>query len=220
MTRIRSIQLALVLGTLVLTLGASVVEADLPANVPWSFEAIAGITGGDVGKHTSIAFNPDTGKPYISYYDETNGDLRLIYPHDTAGNCGPNNEWYCEAVDTDDDVGQYSSIDYFHDDTTGENKIGIAYYDATNDALKVAIWSVAHPIGWKISTIDSEGAVGLYSSIIVDSNNKVHISYYDTDNRDLKYATNSRATKDDIIVEDESGGSSGGGLCFIRTLRY
>ena len=160
MTRIPSIQIALVLGTLVLTAGASVVEADFPANVPWSFEAIAGITGGDVGKHTSIAFHPATGKPYISYYDETNGDLRLIYPHDTAGNCGPNNEWYCEAVDTDDDVGQYSSIDYFHDDATGENKIGIAYYDATNDALKVAIWSTTPFVGWKISTIDSEGLFG------------------------------------------------------------
>jgi len=183
MTRIRSIQLVLVLGTLILTAGASVVEADFPANSPWSFEAIASLTGGDVGKHTSIAFNPGTGKPYISYYDETNGDLRLIYPHATAGNCGPNNEWYCETVDTDDDVGQYSSIDYFHDDATGENKIGIAYYDATNDALKVAIWSVAHPFGWKISTIDSEGLfgdfvwVGRNASLKFDFFGRVHVAY-------------------------------------------
>ncbi len=183
MTRIRSIQLALVLGTLVLTLGASVVEADPPANAPWSFEAIAGITGGDVGKHVSIAFIPGTGKPYISYYDETIGDLRLIYPHATSGNCGPNNEWYCEAPDTEGDVGQYSSIDYYRNDVTGENKIGIAYYDATNDALKVAIWSsTGIPVpGWTVSTIDDGGvgnfSIGRFASLKFDSTGAVHIVY-------------------------------------------
>jgi len=183
MTRIRRMQTALVVGTLVLTVGASIVEADLPANAPWSFEAIAGITGGDVGKHTSIAFHPATGKPYITYYDETNGDLRLIYPHATAGNCGPNNEWYCEAVDTIGDVGQYSSIDYFHDDATGQNKIGIAYYDATNQALKVAIWSTSPSPGWRASIVDSESlpgdshSVGRYAAMKFDSTGAVHVAY-------------------------------------------
>jgi hypothetical protein len=85
----RTFFFVLVVTALGLTIGASVVKADPPANSPWSLETIASITGGDVGQHCSIAFNEVSGKPYISYYDETNQDLRLIYPHATSGNCGP-----------------------------------------------------------------------------------------------------------------------------------
>lgn len=184
MIKSRKFFVVLVMTTLGLTTGASLVEADPPANAPWSFEAIAGIPGGDVGKHTSIAFSEGNGKPYISYYDETNGDLRLIYPHATAGNCGPNNEWYCEAVDTGGDVGQYSSIDYFHNDATGANKIGIAYFDATNETLKVAIWSSSgFPLGWTVSIVDGgfswplNQKAGRHASLKFDSVGAAHIAY-------------------------------------------
>ena len=46
-------------------------------------------------------------------------------------------------------------------------------------------------VSWIISTIDSTGDVGKYTSIAVDANEKVHISYYDSTNNTLKYATNS-----------------------------
>lgn len=173
----------LVMTAVVLTMGVSTVEADPPANFPWSLETIATITGGDVGQHTSIAFNENTGKPYISYYDETNQDLRLIYPHATFGNCGPNNQWYCEAPDTAGDVGQHSSIDYFVDSVTGAVKIGIAYYDATNSDLKVAIWSTTPYPGWRIYKVNAEPLIGSYkkcghyASLKFDSNGTVHIAY-------------------------------------------
>lgn len=41
---------------------------------------------------------------------------------------------------------------------------------------------------WHISTVDSDGRVGMYSSIALDSRDYPHISYYDLENRDLKYA--------------------------------
>jgi hypothetical protein len=62
----------------------------------------------------------------------------------------------------------------------------ISYYDYTNDDLKYATNASG---SWVTSTIASEGDVGWYSSIAIDSNNKVHISYYDETNGELKYAT-------------------------------
>jgi len=59
---------------------------------------------------------------------------------------------------------------------------------AGNNITSQYQWSFTTP--WVITTLDSAGAVGMYSSIAIDSTNKVHISYYDTTNDDLKYATN------------------------------
>jgi hypothetical protein len=52
-----------------------------------------------------------------------------------------------------------------------------------------------------ISTIDSTGDVGTYSSIAVDSNNKVYISYIDNSNHALKYATNASGSWVTITLE-------------------
>jgi len=41
---------------------------------------------------------------------------------------------------------------------------------------------------WSIETVDSEGSVGKYNSIAVDSEGNPHISYYDYTNNYLKYA--------------------------------
>lgn len=41
---------------------------------------------------------------------------------------------------------------------------------------------------WSIQTVDSEGNVGYYTSIALDSSDRPHISYYDETNDDLKYA--------------------------------
>ncbi|HUT99704.1 MAG TPA: T9SS type A sorting domain-containing protein [bacterium] len=40
---------------------------------------------------------------------------------------------------------------------------------------------------WHIETVDSEGYVGWYTSLALDSSDYPHISYYDVWNRDLKY---------------------------------
>ena len=61
----------------------------------------------------------------------------------------------------------------------------ISYYDRIFESLKVAFIMEDNII---IDIVDSNGKVGLYSSISIDSNDKVHVSYYDEDKGDLKYA--------------------------------
>lgn len=58
---------------------------------------------------------------------------------------------------------------------------------------------------WDISTIDSTGFVGWYTSLMVDAFDNVHISYYDVTNRDLKYATNALSGDWSIMKADSAG---------------
>jgi hypothetical protein len=129
----------------------------------------------------------------MSYYDATNGNLMLSSPVTTGGNCGDNNMWWCRVVDgnsaasgkTNGDVGRYSSIAFWKgmEGLIPVWKLGISYYDATNNALKAAIWTQGLTSGWTISTIDTATLgteeVGTYTSIKFNpSSGKPVIAYY------------------------------------------
>jgi hypothetical protein len=149
-----------------------------PAQNPWLIKTIESTSGTTLGQYVSLSYHDFAEKPYISHYDATNQDLRLTYPTSSNGNCNPASDWYCEIVDSNGDVGAYSSFDYYY--TYTEQKLGIAYYDATNHALKIAIWSVSPSPGWTISTIQQGNTlydIGLYPSLQFDSNGDAHISY-------------------------------------------
>jgi hypothetical protein len=157
------------------------------------------------------------GNPHISYYDETNGNLKYAY--------NDGSKWDIIAVDSTGDVGVYTSLAL--DDAGNPH---ISYYDKTNGYLKYAHYNGTAPdisavdsvgqvqgytslaldnagnpyIGyycitqdlkcayfneeWQIETVDSEGNVGQMVSIALNSAGNPCLSYYDQTNGDLKYA--------------------------------
>jgi hypothetical protein len=151
------------------------VNASPAANAPW-FKIT--VDAYDVGQYASVAIDPVNNTTYISYYDETYKDLRMAKYVGSGGNCGPNNDWSCETVDSAGDVGKYSSIAI----NPVSGGVGIAYYDATNGELKYAYSEICPTCSWSIDTVDWTtnifGNMGQYSSLKYHSNGKPYIAYY------------------------------------------
>ena len=162
-----------------LALGAQFNEAGLmssaftpsAANAPWFINEVD--TLGGAGQFPSLAIDPQTSRIYVSYYDPGPGDLRMARYVRTGGNCGPNNSWSCQTVDSEGDVGKYSSIAAYG------GLVMIAYHDASSGDLKFA--SSSNSIGWLITTIDKEispNSTGLFTSMIFVWPNVALISYF------------------------------------------
>ena len=64
----------------------------------------------------------------------------------------------------------------------------ISYYDDTNSDLKLAVCADAACVNKTITTIDSAGRVGEFTSLALNSSGFPVISYYDHTNGSLKLA--------------------------------
>lgn len=124
-----------------------------------------------VGDYNSIAVD-SAHNPHISYYDQTNLDLKYAYWDGSA--------WNISSVDTNGDVGLNTSLALDSSDHPH-----ISYYDVTNLDLKYAYWDGSV---WDISSVDTSGDVGSSLSLVLDSSDHPYIAYYDATNGDLKYA--------------------------------
>lgn len=137
-------------------------------------------TEGNVGRYTSIAIGAD-GLPVISYYDLTNGDLKVAKCGDAA--CSAGNT--LTPVDTTGNVGQYSSIAIAPDGLPV-----ISYYSVVG-GLKVAkcgdaactVLATNPP-----TVVDGIGDAGQYSSIAIGIDGLPVIAYRDATNASLKVA--------------------------------
>ena len=140
----------------------------------WQTEEVD--TTDDMGQHTSIAVDQDTGEIWVSYYDVANADLKVTRWWGQNGNCGPGDAWLCQTVDSAGDVGKYNSIAVWQD------KLMVAYYDAGNKNLKLAMSDDPLHWVWDIVTLDTAlgdtASTGLYTSAQYSGTGQEFVAYY------------------------------------------
>ncbi len=119
------------------------------------------------------------GSPVISYWDETNGDLKLVHCGDPG--CGAGN--VITSVDgSQTEVGEGTSLVL----DAGGNPV-ISYHDRTNGDLKVIHCSNPNCAGVNsITSPDGVDDVALSTSLALDGAGNPIVAYTDSTNRDLK----------------------------------
>ena len=137
-------------------------------------------TAGDVGQYTSIAIAPD-GLPVISYYDLTNGDLKVAKCTDALCSTGST----ITAVDTTGNAGQYSSIAIDADGLPVIVYTGLSGTTSTAGGplirpKVVRCGNAACSEGNTITTITVTGAVGKSTAIAIGTNGNPIISFIGT----------------------------------------
>lgn len=132
---------------------------------------------GSTGYYTSIAIGAD-GLPVVSYYDLSNGDLKVAHCDSVDCTGGVS----LTAVDTAGIVGPYPSI------AIGADGLPIvSYYDQTNADLKVAHCASADCAGGAVITaLDTTGDAGQYSALAIGADGLPIVSYYTPPTGNLK----------------------------------
>ncbi len=132
---------------------------------------------GNVGRDTSIAIGAD-GLGLISYFDQTNADLKVAHCIDTACSSATTT-----VLDTPAYIGVQPSI------AISVDGLGlISYCDQSNGNLKAAHCDDIDCSSATLATLDSTGDVGYYTSIAIGADGLGLISYYDNTIGALKVA--------------------------------
>ena len=131
---------------------------------------------GNVGLYTSLALD-GAGNPVISYFDETNGNLKVAHCNDA--NCAAGGDAINTADSSASVVGLYTSLAL-----DGSGNPVISYHDSTAGNLKLIHCNDVNCAGANESTATVDGSpdvVGLFTSLELFSGNPT-VSYYDQTN--------------------------------------
>jgi len=140
---------------------------------------VTDVETGLVGSHVAIVSGAD-GLPLLAFYDETRGDLKVSKCLDST--CS--GRVATSTIDRAGNVGSYVAMVI-----DPEGFPVLSYLDATSGDLKVARCETSDCSGTKtITTLDSEGVVGLFTSMAIGEDGLPVISYFDRDRCALKVA--------------------------------
>lgn len=150
-----------------------------------------------------------SAEPRISYAEATTsgGSVRFIAKNCIASGCltqttptFPTGQGSWGTAETVQDIGFGPAFTSLVIGGNGDPQI--SYFDSTATAagqnLQFAIKSGGI---WTLDNVDTQGVVGLHSSLGLDALGNPHIAYYDETNSDLKYAHLGAASNPDICVE-------------------
>jgi hypothetical protein len=157
---------------------------------------------GVVGQYTSIAVD-SSDRPVVSYYDVTNGKLKILHCGNAA--CSAGNSLV--KPDTGSSNGVQSSVKL----NAAGNPV-VAYFDFSNSSLKILRCGNANcTAGNAIDTLDSIGDVGRYPSLVLDGSGNPAVSYLDLSNGDLKVLRcgNAACSAGNTIAAADTNGVAG-----------
>ena len=158
-----------------------------PATAAWTTGIADKGTGAtpQAGQWASLALDASS-HPVVAHYDIGKANLRVAHWDGTAftGEVVDEGEGATDTggAEIEADVGKYARL-----------KIAggveyIAYYDATNSALKLAHGTAG---AYTVEVVDDSADVGTWPDMMIDDQGAVHIAYQDVTNQDLKYAVGS-----------------------------
>ena len=165
--------------TLSLEVGVSMTPYTLTYSTPFlADDKQTAASSGSTGLGTNIALDSN-GAVHICSKTVTTDNL--YYTTNASGS------WQSATLDSSANVGGDCFIILDSDDD-----IHITYHDSTNNNLKYATKALSSAIAasnWDISTMDNNGNVGNFGSMVVDANDTLHVAYYSVNGAALKYAT-------------------------------
>src|SRR5262249_15811885 len=130
---------------------------------------------GNVGAHSSVTIGTDR-LPLISYYDVTNGDLKVA--HCADANCASATVTLLDGGAIN--VGAPSSM------VMGPDGKGfISYHDATKGHLKGMHCADLACASATLTTIESQDNIGQFTSVTIGTDGLPLIVYYDATKGDL-----------------------------------
>lgn len=133
---------------------------------------------GNVGEWPSLTFD-NNGYPVVSYYDRTNGDLKVLHcgdPNCTSGHS-------ITAPDTEGDAGECTSLAL---DASGYPVVAYRENGPDGDLKVLHCGDADCTSGNSVNSVDTGGSVGWHNSLVLDSNYYPVVSYYDRTSQNLK----------------------------------
>jgi hypothetical protein len=131
-----------------------------------------------IGTYTSLAIGID-GLPVISYFDATNGNLKVM----KCGNAACSSGNSSTTPDTAGVVGEYTSLAIGTDGFPV-----ISYFDGSNADLKVVkCGNAGCTSGNSVTTLDSTNGAGMFTSLAIGADGMPVVAYHNGTSSDLLF---------------------------------